>query len=358
MSAFDIQEWADAMLDGARPSAGDEWTATCPFCDAFGGFYVNTDPEGKGPWVCFKCGERSMSIYKLVAHVEDITMAEARALVMKHRVEFRRRESTTTLLERIQAIRSPEGLEDIDLLAEDDNDDQEVLPSGFTPVWDGKRWRVPTYLTKRKFKRVTLHKWGVGYVQRGWYRYGSGDGDVQFFGHRVIIPIVCPNGRSFTGRDLTDVQEPKYLNPVGRDHSRLLIGWDQCPARGDFTLVEGPTDAMKLDQHGFPSMGIGGKVLSAIQLAMLFTRPADASVTVLFDPEALSEAYATGGKLLAHFSYVFVAQLPVGTDPGKSTRRQASKAHATAARFKGERGLRTIALVEATRQKLQQKYKD
>ncbi len=351
MSTFDILEWVDAMVDGARPSAGHEWTATCPFCSEFGGFYVNTDPEGKGPWVCFKCRERSRSIYGLVAHVEGITLTEARAFVIQQKIEFRRRETTTTLLDRIQAIRSPESLEDLDLLADDGAGAEESLPSGFVPVWDGKRWRVPTYLTDRKFKRSILRKWGVGYCQRGFF-------NEQYFGHRVIIPIACPNGRSFTGRDLTDEQMPKYLNPKGHDHSRLLIGWDQAPERGDFTLVEGPTDAMKLDQHGFPSMGVGGKVLSAIQLAMLFTRPSDASATVLFDPEALAEAYEVAAKLVTHFNYVFVARLPDGIDPGKSTRKQASKAHASASRFRGERGPRTLAVVEAARRKLQGKYRD
>ncbi len=340
--AFDYAEWVDAMLEHSRPSAGDEWTAECPFCHVFGSFYVNCSEEKRGPWVCFKCDERSNSIIRLIAHVEDITPAEVRAMMMKANAEFRRRETTETLSERIRAIREPEELGELDFFHED-----EVIGSGppeLIPIWDGKAWNVPTYLTRRGYKRETLRLWDVGYCERGYYA------------HRVIIPIDCPNGRSFTARDLTGEQQPRYLNPKGMDHRRLLYGWKQTSIHSDFILAEGPFDAMKLDQHGFPAMAVGGKVLSGEQLGMLFARPDSASVTVMFDPGATMEAYNVAAQLVTHFKYVYVATLSGEIDPGASTRNQARRAHGKAIRFTGERAPRVLEAVKKSKEKLQEIY--
>lgn len=342
--AFDVAEWVDANLTRARPSAGDEWTAECPFCEVFGGFYVNCAEDGKGPWVCFKCGERSRTIVRLVAHVEDLNPAEARAMVMRDAMEFRRKESPVTLLERIRGLRESDDLSDLDLLSDDDGSDTE-LPREFIPVWDGKRWRVPTYMTKRKFKRATLRAWGVGFCQSG------------YFHHRVIIPLDCPNGRSFTARALEADVEPRYLNPPGADHAKLLFGWKHSPIHSDFCLAEGPLDAMKLWQHGLPAMAFGGKVLSSHQLGMLFTRPSGASVCVMLDPEAQVEALDVASQLVTHFEYVYVAKLPDGVDPGASTKAIAMRAHAKATRYTGARGARTLLAVENARRKLAERYK-
>ena len=338
---FDLAEWVETRLERARTSTGHEWTAECPFCGRYGGFYVNTDPTGRGPWVCFKCDERSTTAIKLVARVEDLTPMEARALVLKSSVEFRRRETTESLAERIRAIRTPDDISSIDLLG---TVESRALPEGYIPVWDGKRWRVPVYLTKRGFKRSILRAWSVGYCDTGYFR------------HRVIIPLSCPGGESFTARDLTGAQEPRYLNPKGADHNRMLFGWNRVPRDSDFVLVEGPLDAMKLDQHGLPSMAVGGKVLHAAQLAMLFTRPRSAAVTVMLDPEAHVEAHSVAAQLIVYYERVYVAQLPEGVDPGASSREQAHKTYGEAVRYTGERLGRVLAAVRKSRSKLQGRF--
>lgn len=342
--SFDILEWVDANIERARPSAGDEWTGECPFCGRYGGFYINTDLEKLGPWVCFKCDERSNSAVRLIAHVEDITPHEAKTLLLRSKIEFRRKETTTSLLERIKAIRGVEDLDAIDLLLEDKVEGE--LPSEFIPVWDGKRWRVPTYMTKRGYKRSVLKAWGVGFCNGGRYA------------RRVVIPLVCPNGHSFTARDLTDEQMPKYLNPKGVDHRRLLFGWDRVPLSADFALVEGPLDAMKNDQHRLWSMAIGGKVLHAEQLNMLFKRPSDAAVTVMLDPEAMKEAFNVAAQLMVHFERVYVAELPEDVDPGDSTKAIAHKANGDASKYAGEREKRVRAAIKNAWTNLQKRFGD
>jgi hypothetical protein len=340
---FDANEWVESSLDRVKTSTGYERTAECPFCGRYGGFYVNVDPAGTGPFVCFKCDERSKSMAKLIAHVEDITLAQARAMMMRATIEFRRKESTVSLLERIKAIRTPDDLSEIDLL---DESADTPLPKEFIPIWDGKKWRVPKYLTKRGFKRSTLRRWGIGYCQTGW------------FAHRVIIPLVCPNGNSFTARDLTGDQIPKYLNPKHADHNRLLFGWEHAPIESDFSLVEGPLDAMKWDQHGLPSMAVGGKVLHAAQLSMLFKRPRSAAATVALDPEAYLEALGLASQLLVHFERVYVARLPIEVDPGASTKVQAHDTYDKSGKHVGNRAARVKAAVERSREKLLIRLKD
>ena len=340
---LDLVDWVDSNIERARPSAGDEWTGECPFCGRYGGFYVNCSDEGKGPFVCFKCDERSTSAVRLIAHVEDITPHEARALLLKSKVEFRRRETATSLLDRIKAIRGGDSVDDIDLL--DDKVEGE-LPPEFIPVWDGKRWRVPTYMTKRGYKRSVLKAWGVGFCNGGRYA------------RRVIIPLICPNGQSFTARDITGEQLPKYLNPKGIDHRRLLFGWNRVADGSDFALVEGPLDSMKLDQHRLPAMAMGGKVLHAEQLNMLFKRPRTASVTVMLDPEAMKEAFNVAAQLMVHFDRVYVAELPEDIDPGDSTRRVAHEAHDGADKYAGEREKVVRAAIKNAWTNLQKRFED
>lgn len=328
--AFDLLEWVDANLDRASPSAGDEWTAECPFCGRFGSFYVNTADDGRGPYICFKCDEKSNSAVRLIAHVEGITPAEAKKMMFTGAIQLRRREATPEdLLARIKAIGERDDGEDFEAF----EDSGPGMPETFQPVWDGAKWRVPKYFRDRGFKRKTLKDWKVGYCTGG------------FFRNRAIIPIECPNGSSFTARDLTGNQFPKYLNPKGVDHGRLLYGWNQAPLGSDFVLAEGPFDAMKLYQHGIPAMSVGGKFLRSAQVGMLFARPSSASVTIMFDPEALAEAHDAAAVLVTHFFRVRIAKLPDGIDPGDSTKRQARQALYHASLYNGNRSERTAITV-------------
>lgn len=357
MMAFDYQEWVEDKLDRARSSAGSEWTATCPCCGEFGGFYVNCDPEGHGPWVCFKCGRASKHFAWLVVEVEGCSYIDAVKLMFKHAVAFRRRDTAESLLDRIKGLRRAK---ESDEAAWDEDGAAGLvdfpLPKEFKSVFHKGKWRVPTYLTKRGFARETLREWGVGYVERCTYGKLRMDG-------RVIIPVECPNGRSFTARDVTDKSMPKYMNPTGADHALLLFGWKHCKLGSDFAVVEGPLDAMKLWQHGIPAVAFGGKALSKAQLAMLFEHPEDTVVTVMLDPDATANAYGVAAQLHLRFKDVYVAHIPPTDedgnklDPGASTKKQAHEWYEDAPRFTGERGPALSARIEDAIRKSQSRFK-
>src|SRR6185295_2428334 len=159
---------------------------------------------------------------------------EARARVFRESLQLRRRSDIFTLRDRIRSIRPESIVED-----EEEEKVDVPLPDGFRPCWSKRSgYAVPKWLTKsRGVKRTTARAWGMGYVRIG------------KLAQRLVIPIRCPNGNSWTARDMTGDASQKYMNPYDADHSKLLIGWHCTPLTGDLVLCEGPFDAIKLWQH-------------------------------------------------------------------------------------------------------------
>lgn len=320
MAAFDILAYVEENLDRAKPSAGDEWTAVCPDpdCGRWGGFYVNTD---SGAYVCFKCGIRSKSVVGLVALVEGLSWSEARAYIFKRSVKLGRKDTLFSLRDRILALRPHElGKEAVETEPLDF-----PLPDGMTRCYHKGVWSLPRYLKTRRIRSATARAWGLG-----WCRWGD-------MANRLIIPIRCPAGRSWTGRAMLPDMEPRYWNPPGADHRRVLIGWEQARLTGDMVICEGPLDALKLWQHGISALALGGKELHDEQLAMLVDLPSDTVFYVMLDPEELEAPVKVATRLSCHFDSIFIARLPEGVDPGASTPEDANKALEDAERFTGAR---------------------
>lgn len=333
---FDIQEWCEDNIDGAKLNSSNQMAGNCPWCGKVGRFYVDAE---HGHFICFACSDMNPSVGRymvgLIAFVEGISKGEALRFIMKHRVEFRRKETPTTLVEKLASMGDGEDI------------DAEVdfpLPPEFIPVFKNGKWRFPTYLKERRIKGATARTWGLGWARSGRY---SG---------RVIIPVECPNGRSFTARDVTGEQEPKYLNPPGADHGRLLLGWNHHKAKGDVVIVEGPLDAIRLWQHGFPALALMGKTLHVEQLMMLTAKPVDVGMTIMLDPEEGEAPFKVAEQLLCRFDDVSIARLPDGIDPGASTRKQARRAIDSAVPYKGDRTAKITTIVGSSRRNLEKFY--
>lgn len=316
---FDISKYIFANLERAKKGSTGQISAVCPFCEKWGSFYVDAKT---GDYICFKCSDdnpkaRGRHLVGIIAEVENISWQKARTLLLKNLLERRRKETLPSLIDKIKALRET-----------DENESEEKiepLPDEFVSVYERKKWRFPTYLKERGVKRKTARAWGLGFCNRGRYR------------NRIIIPIICPSGESFTSRDITGNQQPKYLNPVCPFQSHLLLGWSQIQKSGDLVLVEGPLDAIKLSQNGFNALALGGKVLHPEQIRMLTTLPSD-TVTIMLDPEERAAPLEVAKQLVFIFEGVYISILPIGTDPGSATRAQAENAVDNAALFKGERG--------------------
>lgn len=354
--SFDCLEYFKENIENAKKSAGGNWTGNCPSCGKGPAkFYAQLDPEHEkyGQFICYSCEFRSKSFVRLIALIEDCSPEAARAIYRKHAevVFVRRAETPETLRARIEGIRKPMELTG-DVWEDSDPRTHAELPKEFRPVYDASTgaWSVPEYLTTRGFKRGTLRAWNVGYCERG-----------KFAG-RAIIPMECPNGKSFTARDLTGEGFPKYLNPESVDHSLLLFGWHTVTPGADFALVEGPLDAMKMHQHGIPALAFGGKSLSNAQLQLICLYPEETSITVLLDPDAQKEAYGVANQLRIKFSNVFVGKIPPADskgnklDPGASTKKQAWKWFDEAEKHVGGNLKKTLSSISESLEKAKRRY--
>lgn len=329
---FNILEWCMDNVDKAHLNSTKQVVGNCPWCSKSGHFYVDSE---SGHYICFACEEKGKGLVGLLAHVEGITESEARKFMLRNAVQSRRKHTPKSLRFKIETM------------VQDSYDPPDVdypLPDEFISVWKNGKWRFPKYLKNRKIRGETAKKWGLGCAMGG--RYAG----------RVIIPVRCPNGHSFTARDVTGKQEPRYLNPAGADHSRLLLGWEFCKYGADLVLVEGPFDAIKMWQHGFSTMALMGKVLHSEQLSMLLNMPSDITINVMLDPEEIEAPYKVAEQLLCRFKNVYIAKLPLGIDPGSSSKKEATLAIDKSVLFTGNRNNKLADLIGKSKKRMENFY--
>jgi DNA primase len=332
MKKFDVEKYVRSNLERVKKGSTGQLSATCPFCEKYGSFYIDVD---SGNYICFKCEQRGRYLVGVVSCVENVSYNEAKRFILRNVFETRRKETVPSLIDKIRGLREKEEHEEEEKII--------PLPKEFIPVYAKKKWRFPKYLKSRGIRRETARSWGFGYCNRGRYR------------NRIIIPIRCPAGESFTSRDVTGLLKPKYLNPICPFQSHLLIGWSNL-GKGDIVLVEGPLDAVKMWQHGFNCLALGGKILHSEQIKMICSFPKDTSITIMLDPEELKAPIDVAKQLIFHFDQVFVATLPEGVDPGNSTKEQAEEAFEDSEIYIGERGKELSANLFLLRKKIKRCY--
>lgn len=266
--------------------AGREMKGCCPLHqEKTPSFFVD---DSKGVFICFGCGEGGdvLDLVQKAEKVDFLTALRDLAESIGIRDLETRGPNTRPLVEVMQAA-------------------QEFYTSG------GEGPLEP--LRARGIASETLALYGVGYAPaggligalraRGHSLEGMAEAGLlasnwktQLAPHlrsRLTIPIRDRRGHivAFTGRATTPQQQPKYLNthesPIFRK-SELLFGlWEtrQVIENGSLVLVEGPLDAMKVTQAGYPGVALLGGSLSARQVELL--RQSKASHLLLaFDRDA------------------------------------------------------------------------
>ena len=276
-----------------------EAICTCVWCKRTKHLYINTK---NGNYVCFKCGEHGRNLLGLVCKIENCTFSEAARFVRQNAPEPKRISRPVELRERIRRLKRKNG---------DTSVDYTELPEGFVSVFKKGKWWYPTYLKERGVSKHTAKDFEIGFCDKGKYA------------NRVVFPFVCPNGSSFTARDVTGYSKQKYLNAEGANRRSLLYGWQQFRKGSDLVLAEGPLDVLKLYEHGIGSLGLLGKTLSQGQFGLLTTLPIDTPITVMLDPETEFESLKIVKTLSTRFDDIYIAELPSGIDPGDSSAEQA-----------------------------------
>jgi len=300
------EAWLSAR--GARPSSGHEWVLpSCWWCGKEWHLYINLKT---GKWTCFRCNEGGRWL-RLYAEGEGITVEEAAKRIMEDAfAETHERvthEAVDATLDGLRKRYSEEA--EPEPVLDDDTSAPHVdtpLPEEFVPVFDGKRWRWPVYLTARGVAKRTGQAYGLGFANHGRYS------------RRIIIPVRCPLGRSFTARSIfpADVEPLRYDSGPGC--GRLLFGWDVAMSgkRREVVIVEGPFDVLSCYQAGIPAVALLGKRLRDAQVEMLAASDVK-HFTLLLDDDARMDALSqVGGYRLEPLAgRLSVAQLSTG-DPG------------------------------------------
>jgi DNA primase len=170
------------------------------------------------------------------------------------------------------------------------------------------------YLEKRNFDPAYLEqKYGI--------RYTNMVGDYKF---RIIIPIYKDKRIvSFTGRDYTGKQEPRYKNlsieKSVHNPKHLLYNQDNVKYNAQtIGVCEGPFDVMRLGDGFVATLGI--KVTEE-QIRLLAKYK---NVYVLFDPEKQAQERAKNlAERVAIFgAKVYIIDTELGHDPGDMTEKE------------------------------------
>lgn len=311
MSGTDLVGYVESIV-GAKRSAGSEWVIDCPFCGKNGRLYINTEvgegwdgrPKLAGRWICFSCGEKSMSFEKLLAELEGISFDAARNMMGHWKAGGYSWTRPQTLAVPADSPEQPGRAS--------------WLPVEFEPV--SKVW--PKYLDGRRIPRDIAAEFGLGVCRRHdrCHLCRPSGGCPMDMSHRVILPLDCPLGRDFQARAIPKGMEPRYLS--GPDCGQLLFGWHTVETSDTCVIVEGPFDAIALRIAGYPSVAIMGKTLRDGQRELLLRR--NRSYVVMLDPiakdkdavdKACEIAWLVGGQVGNN--------LMADIDPGDATGNQA-----------------------------------
>lgn len=215
----------------------------CVFCDDHSN-HLGVNPDGG--YSCWRCRAHG-SIVKLIKHLENCAWGKAKDIAKEYGKDFAENGSP------------PSGLTL--------TSSSEVLPSNFTP-------RLPQahkqYLIDRKYNpRAIIRKYRVGFIPGKWR-------------NRLIIPIYMRGQLvAFTGRDITDINEPKYkLGNCAIERNDIIYNIDNIPNR-IAVVVEGYTDTWRIGDGAIATMGTN---YSNTQL-LLISQAVD-KVYTLFDEKA------------------------------------------------------------------------
>lgn len=222
---WDLVSYLEDNIKNLRESGSFELTGECPVCGkSIDHFYVHIGQDMKwGKFNCFKCGV-SGNIWRLLSIIEGISLTKARRLFSKEiMTAFRSRPKELVRKKRLERI-------------------QANLPEDFIPITTKR----PKYVVERGISLSLARKYQLGYCRKGQYS------------NRLVFPIRCPLGQSFTTRAMWETNKRKYLSGPGV--GQLIFGWDQAFLNNPKQLVisEGPIDVLGLSKLGISSVAFMG----------------------------------------------------------------------------------------------------
>ena len=150
------------------------------------------------------------------------------------------------------------------------------------------------------------------------YRLLEG-GHLGRYKFRLIIPIYLNRKfKSFTSRDITNQQSPKYLNANKTDFysvKELVYNYDAIDKGGNVLVVEGPTDVWKI---GGSTVCLFGVEYTDQQIVLLAQKEIN-NLYILFDSDSAGVAASKKLKRVLYplANSVEILSLKKGDDPGQ-----------------------------------------
>lgn len=214
----------------------EENTAECPFC---GGNHSLQFNDVKGLWICFKCGE-SGTAKKLVEMLNGTYL-----------------EPEIELAEFSKSLRA---------LSAESYDPPRMLPESMLLRYSNRTSEPHKLWKSRGFDKSACTRWELGFDPL--YENGGA----------LTLPYRSPSTRHLDGiifRVVEPGDGPRYRFPKGFSRSSSLYGsWLESDYHGVASanyavLVEGPTDAVRVDQADVRTMAQYGSSISAGQIRLL-----------------------------------------------------------------------------------------
>lgn len=243
---------------------GEEHLCVCPICGGRS-LYFN---DHKGLWKCFKCAEGG-SARKLV-ELLDGTYSEPEMS-----------------LSELNA--------DLAALSADPYEPPRIIPESMLLRYSNRTATPHQHWLDRGFDKETCTKWELGFDALGEN------------GGQLTLPYRSPATGHLDGiifRALNPGEGPRYRFPKGFKRSLSLYGsWIPQYTSGSVSLVEGPTDAIRVSQTGRSAFSQYGSSVSTGQTRLLH-RLGITSLVLFYDYDRAGLRATEKGEHLAEEFFV------------------------------------------------------
>lgn len=274
----DIEYWTE----GENVQIG--WiNIQCPFCDD------HSNHGGINPYRayynCWRCDWHPLD--RLIQELLNVSFSEVKAILKDY--------TSNKVKEGLKKKRQKSNLSHVS------------LPAGTSDIQEKHR----KYLRKRNFDPDEIvRKWDV-----------KGTSHLGDFKWRIIIPIYYKGQIvSYTSRDITDKQEPRYKTAVPEQevifHKDILYGLSHSYQKG--IIVEGPMDVWRMRENTVSTFGTQFSLKQIKLIADSFSE-----VFILFDPDAYDKAEKLGRELAIVGCKSTVISHDLGCDPGDLSQEDA-----------------------------------
>lgn len=285
-----LRDWIYENIDVVK-EVDDEIICVCPLCDDDSGhLYINVTHDS--PFAhCFKCEFRPATWLNLVCQVEGVSPRVALSIVGGSYTPRVRNDNLFNYIQR--SLSSPDEVEILDEVIDWGEVFSLGMPEAYISLSSTKLNTVyHRYLKRRKISDGAIDRYGIGFASGGKY---SG---------RIIIPC---SSRYFQARSISDMQNPKYLNPSKKSGGSIFN--PQALKYEAVNIAEGAFSALAI---GDDTIALLGKSVTSKQISIL-RNSGVGKFTVILDSDAEKSSWDIAHKL-ANFAEVDVVGLANG-DP-------------------------------------------